>query len=152
MSCRSLSPAYTSSLEKERTEIMDYAKKLKGSPYKYAGSSPKGFDCSGYVSYVFSNFGYKLPRSSHEMMKAGERISEKDAKPGDLIFFKGRNKGSTRAGHVGIVTEVHSSGTISFIHSATSSGVRIDNTGQEYYKSRYLQVKRVIRQSTAYYR
>lgn len=143
-SCKSTQAVYHPEIKK-RAELVVYAEKFLGTPYHYGGITPKGFDCSGYVSYVFSNFGYKFPRSSNEIMKAGVKISEKNAQPGDLIFFTGRNRNSKQAGHVGIITDVYS-GKIVFIHASTSSGVRYDNKEQKYYKSRFLQIRRVIGQ------
>ena len=143
-SCRTVQTVSVQKEMKERASIVVYAEKLKGTPYRSGGNSPKGFDCSGYVNYVFKHFGYKLPRSSADMMKAGKKTSEKDAMPGDLIFFTGNNRKSKTAGHVGIITSVKGS-KIYFIHSSTSSGVRIDSNEQEYYRTRYLQIRKVIR-------
>lgn len=144
-SCRSSSLSTAEQNEiRERAALVRYAEKQMGTPYRYGGITSKGFDCSGFVSYVYSKFGYKLARSSSAMMKTGKRVSEKEALPGDLIFFKGRDPNSKTAGHVGIVTEVRPSGEVLFIHAATSHGVRVDSHRQQYYRSRFLQIKRMI--------
>jgi len=141
--CRSVSSLSVQKEMKERASVVVYAEKFKGVPYRYGGTTPAGFDCSGYVRYVFRQFGYSLPRTTGEMMKAGRKINEKDAIPGDLIFFKGSDKQSKQVGHVGIITSI-SRNRIYFIHASTSSGVRIDSNEQEYYRSRYLQIRKVF--------
>ena len=127
----------------ERASVVVYAEKFVGIPYRYGGSTPQGFDCSGYVNYVFRNYGYNLPRSTSELIKTGKKISKKDAMPGDLIFFTGNNKRSKTAGHVGIITSVQGD-KIYFIHASTSSGIRVDSNEQEYYRSRFLQIRKVL--------
>lgn len=83
-----------------------------GKPYRYGGSKPEtGFDCSGFVKWVYSQYGIGLPRSSRDMMGSGTSISRKDLKPGDLVFF-GKKK---RITHVGIYT-----GDNKYIHSPSS--------------------------------
>ncbi|MDL2322399.1 C40 family peptidase [Bacteroidales bacterium OttesenSCG-928-A17] len=143
--------ASTLSLQKEmekRASLVVSAEKLKGVPYRYGGNSPRGFDCSGYVNYVFGQVGYKLPRSTEELIKSGKKISEKDAMPGDLIFFRGNDRRNKKAGHVGIITSISGS-KIYFIHASTSSGVRVDSNEQEYYKSRYLQIRKILTAKSA---
>lgn len=130
---------------KSRGEIIaEYAKTYQGAPYKYGGTTPKGFDCSGFVNYVYGQFSFNLPRSSSELMKKGAKINEKKLKPGDLVFFKGSNKKNKKVGHVGIVTETHRSGKFKFIHVSTTKGVRTDDSELDYYKTRYLQARRII--------
>lgn len=67
-------------------ELIAYAATFEGVPYVYGGTTPKGFDCSGYTRYVFSHYGLKLPRTSQEQAKAGMSIPAADLSPGDLIF------------------------------------------------------------------
>jgi hypothetical protein len=67
-------------------DLIAYAAKFEGVPYVYGGTTPKGFDCSGYTQYVFGHYGLKLPRTSQEQAKAGIGISASDLSPGDLIF------------------------------------------------------------------
>ena len=90
------------------SEIAAYAKKFLGTPYKYGGTSPNGFDCSGFTRYVYSNFGASLPHNSASQYGYGTAVSKSELRPGDLVFFSS----SSRISHVGIYV-----GGGSFIHS-----------------------------------
>lgn len=128
------------------SDLLDYAKTLMGIRYRRGGKSEKtGFDCSGFTGYVFRQFGYGLGSSSGNQYQQGEPIeSKQDVEPGDLVFFGGRGAGA-RVGHVGIAVSTDpATGVITFIHSATSSGIRIDKTSDPYYSRRYLGARRVI--------
>ena len=123
-------------------QIISFAKKFLGTPYRYAGTTPSGFDCSGFISYVFGNFGFNLIHSSYGMAELGETVKLADIQPGDLLFFKGSNINSTQVGHVAMVTEVRPD-AILFIHSATG-GVMINNfKTSKYYISRFIKAKRL---------
>jgi cell wall-associated NlpC family hydrolase len=122
--------------------IIAYAKTFLGVPYRWGGTTPSGFDCSGFINYIFGNFGFSLVRTSFGLAELGETIKLSDIQPGDLMFFKGSNVNSTSVGHVAMVIEV-SPTAIKFIHSA-NSGVRIDNfKTSEYYIKRYVKTKRL---------
>lgn len=123
--------------------IVQYALSFKGKSYKRGGSTIKGFDCSGYTMTVFQKFGVKLPHTSAGQGLVGIDISKKNARKGDLIFFRGRNVSSSRIGHVGIVVSEKDE-PILFIHSSTSDGVRVDRLESPYYKKRYVKVVRVL--------
>jgi cell wall-associated NlpC family hydrolase len=82
-----------------RAKVLREAAKLKGTPYRYGGTTPRGFDCSGYTGYVYKKAGKKLPRTSRAQYSATKHISRKAAKPGDLVFFK---SGGGGVYHVGI--------------------------------------------------
>jgi cell wall-associated NlpC family hydrolase len=71
---------------------------LKGVPYRYGGSTPRGFDCSGFTMYVYRKVGVRLPHSATSQMHRSKRISRSSARPGDLVFFLG----GRGAYHVGI--------------------------------------------------
>lgn len=130
--------AIESGNEEEIRELLDYAATFKGTRYRRGASSPKGFDCSGFTSYVFAKFGYKLNRTSGSQINNGEIVEKDNLKPGDLVFFNGRKVGK-RIGHVGIVTEVDSvDGTFQFIHASNSKGVTVSNSEETYYKKRYV--------------
>ena len=117
--------------------LVDTAKTCIGIPYKYGGASKKGFDCSGFIGYVFKTYCSELPRSSREIAKIGTKISRKEIQKGDFIFFKGRNTSSSSIGHIAFVTEVKG-GKIKMIHS-TRRGVVEDVLSEiRYYDSRYL--------------
>jgi len=124
-------------------DMLDYAFKFRGTPYRYGQSSPRGFDCSGFTSYVFKKFGVKLDRSSRSQINNGRRVSRSDIRPGDLVFFGGR-RGKGRIGHVGIVSKVHADNSFSFIHSACHSGVIESKITERYYSKRYMGACRVI--------
>lgn len=124
-------------------QIIGYAKKFLGTPYRYAGSTPSGFDCSGFIYYVMGNFGLELTRSSYGLAEFGRTVKLADIRPGDLMFFKGSNAKSSRVGHVALVVEV-TPDAIRFIHSSTSRGVVIDNfKTSKYYIPRYITTKRL---------
>ncbi len=124
--------------------IVDYAKKSLGAKYKTAGATPAGFDCSGLVVYVFSNFGISVPRTSAAQYSASKRISDEDLRPGDLVFFNGSRIGGG-VGHVAIITEVLGKGKFRMIHSTTRRGVCIDTFPEgPYYPPRLIGYGRVL--------
>jgi poly-gamma-glutamate capsule biosynthesis protein CapA/YwtB (metallophosphatase superfamily) len=124
-------------------EIIEYSKKYLNHPYRRGTKGPKSFDCSGFTHYVFKHFGYDLNAGCTSQIHQGTKIKKEELETGDLIFFKGRNAKSSRAGHVGIVVS-NERGRISFIH-ACSRGVIIEELDRsEYYKPRYITGLRVI--------
>ncbi len=123
-------------------ELLNLAYTFRGVPYRYGQASPSGFDCSGFTSYVFKQFGIKLDRTAGGQMNNGERVARADLKPGDLVFFTGRAI-TSRIGHVGIVTQVNSDNTFNFIHAA-SRGITVSNINESYYKCRYMGACRVL--------
>lgn len=126
-------------------KVLDFAKSMLGIPYHYATSNPKiGFDCSGFVNYVFSNFGFKVPRSSPEFSAIGKETSIDDAKVGDILIFTGTNPKVRRVGHVGIVYAVGEEG-VQFIHASSGKahGVTITELN-DYYKSRFMKIVRIL--------
>lgn len=128
---------------KQVDEMISYAKKFLGTPYRYAGTTPSGFDCSGFINYVMGNFGFDLVRSSYGLAELGETVRLSEIQPGDLMFFKGRSVNSSSVGHVAMVIEV-TPDAIKFIHSSTSSGVVIDNfKTSKYFIPRFVKAKRL---------
>ncbi|MDO4512189.1 MAG: C40 family peptidase [Bacteroidales bacterium] len=116
---------------------------FRGTPYVRGASRPGAFDCSGFTSYVFRQFGYNLDRTSRDQVNNGRKVTRNELKPGDLVFFNGRARGN-RIGHVGIVTEAdNGAGTFKFIHAA-SKGVRESHSSESYYQVRYVGACRVI--------
>lgn len=122
-------------------QMINNAMDFIGVHYRGGGTSRAGMDCSGMVTAVFDIFGMKLPRSSYEMAKVGEKIDPTEAKKGDLVFFRTNGRGSIN--HVGMVIE-NDGEEIKFIHSSTSKGVIISSTKEPYYKRTFAQANRVI--------
>ncbi len=120
-------------------DIVSYAQKFLGSKYVYGGSSPKGFDCSGFTSYVYKNFGVSLPHSASAQTGAGTKVSKQDLQPGDLVFFTNFNTGKG-IGHVGIYI-----GGNKFIHASTPKTGVIISTLAGTYSSRYVTAVRVTK-------
>lgn len=117
------------------SKIVTTAKKYIGVPYVWGGTSPKGFDCSGYIQYVFNKNGVTLPRTASQQYKVGYKVSKSNLQPGDLVFF------NTSGGisHVGMYI-----GNGQFIHSGTTSGVAIADLYIPYWTSRYIGARRVL--------
>ena len=112
-------------------EIVAEAKKYLGVPYVYGGASPSGFDCSGFVYYVYRSLGIKISRTQAEMYEQGRSVSKSELKPGDLVFFQNTYKAGIS--HVGIYV-----GDGKFIHSPHSGEVvSYSNLNSDYYTSHY---------------
>ena len=121
----------TSSITKE-------ARRWIKKPYKYGGESPAGFDCSGLVQYVYAQQGVQLPRRSADQARYGKSVSIKEAKQGDLIFFKSGG----RVSHVGIVSDTKGKYP-SMIHASSSRGVsEVDLDYSEYWRKKYAYIRR----------
>lgn len=128
-------------------QILQFGKKYLGKPYRYASNGPNSFDCSGFTSFVFREFGFKLSAGSAEQDRQVPTIANrKELVPGDLVFFEGRRQNG-QVGHVGIVTEAKKNGDFNFIHASTSFGVIISSSNEPYYASRYLRGGRVLKDS-----
>jgi cell wall-associated NlpC family hydrolase len=126
-------------------EVVDFAKTLIGTPYKYASTDPKvGFDCSGFITYVFNHFKIIVPRSSIDFTNVGKEISTDDAKPGDLILFTGTDSTEKFVGHMGLIVS-NQNHQLEFIHSTSGKkhGVTITPLS-DYYKSRYMKTIRIF--------
>jgi cell wall-associated NlpC family hydrolase len=139
----------SSKVTKENTNpqidnLLNFAYKFKGVPYRLGANGPHRFDCSGFTSYVFKAFGYKLARRASLQVHNGKRVERGNLKPGDLVFFGGRsNRGGI--GHVGIITEVDANGhDFSFIHASTHNGITVNHSTNSYYRVRYRGACRVI--------
>ena len=124
-----------------RERIINNSKYLLGAKYRYGGKNPKsGFDCSGFVYYIYKNEGIYLPGSSKSQSKIGKLIDLKKCKPGDLVYFK--NKG--KINHVGIVVK-NTKKQLFVIHSTSSSGVKKDDIwSSNYWKKRVTFARDVI--------
>ena len=121
--------------------VIDEAMRYIGTPYRWGGKSPSGFDCAGFTRYVYGFFGLELAPSAAPQYKAGSKVERGDLQRGDLVFFNGRGAGKG-IGHVGIVTDVDGN-TFNFIH-AGSKGITITSSQDPYYVKRYVGACRVI--------
>lgn len=121
-------------------QIVAFAKTLMGTPYMYGSTDPAvGFDCSGFITYVFNHFNLKVPRSSVEFTNRGREVAVAQAQPGDLILFTGTDSTVRIVGHMGIV--IDNSNGLQFIHSSSgkANGVTVSPL-QGYYQSRFVKV------------
>jgi cell wall-associated NlpC family hydrolase len=110
-----------------RPDVVGYAMQLIGTPYRWGGASPAGFDCSGFVNYVYAHFGKSLPHYTGAQWGSGAQVSPDQLEPGDLVFFDG-------LGHDGIYI-----GGGQFIHSPhTGDSVKISSLGEGWYGKRYV--------------
>lgn len=115
-----------------RSKIIAFAEKQLGVPYAWAGTTPSGFDCSGFTGYVMKEFGYPIPRRAVDQQKSSKKVKEKSVQKGDLIFF---NSGSGIS-HVGIIYSEKGE-PIKMIHASSSKGVIItDLESSSYWKAR----------------
>lgn len=117
-------------------DIVKTAAKYKGVPYKFGGTTPKGFDCSAYVQYVFGKHDAKLPRTADAQVLDGIFVLKSKLKPGDLVFFSTYASG---ASHVGIYA-----GSGKFWSASTSRGVVLDSLDTGYWKEHYYGARRVL--------
>jgi peptidoglycan endopeptidase LytE len=119
--------------------LLEDAAQYLGTPYKYGGSGPGGFDCSGFTSYLFARAGYSLPRTASGQYSVGTAVSQSELQPGDLVFFAGGGNGID---HVGIYA-----GNGQMIHSSSprSGGVIYTPLSSSYYANSYVGAKRVLR-------
>lgn len=127
--------------------LINFAKSLIGTPYVYASSDPSvGFDCSGFITYVFNHFNVSVPRSSIDFTDEGITIPLQKSSRGDLILFTGTDSTERFVGHMGIIVE-NNKGKISFIHSTSGKahGVTITELNN-YYMGRFVKVVRIIKE------
>lgn len=128
------------SLPQDAYAISGTALALRGAPYKNGGANPSGFDCSGFVWYVFDRHGVRLPRTVTELFLTGTRVDAIDLRPGDLVFFDTVHGAPPNlATHVGI-----SIGGEEFVHAPSTAGqVRVERLGSSYWALRFLGARRV---------
>ncbi|MDV6377030.1 C40 family peptidase [Sporosarcina sp. GW1-11] len=118
------------------TKISKTATSLTGIKYRYGGTTRAGFDCSGYVGYVFKQNGLKVARTSRAMYASGRAVKKSNLRSGDLVFFNTTGRGVS---HVGIYI-----GNGKFAHASTTKGVRVDRINDpHYWAKRYVGAKRV---------
>jgi hypothetical protein len=125
-------------------ELVGFAKTLVGIPYKFASTDPSnGFDCSGFITFVFNRFDIEVPRSSVGFTNIGKEIELQNAREGDLILFTGTVDSIRIVGHMGIVTE--NTDTLKFIHSTSGRAYAVTVSNfTNHYKKRFIKVARVF--------
>ena len=117
--------------------LLSMARQYVGVPYVWAGRSPSGFDCSGFIYYVFDQLGYGLPRMADGQFEVGIPVSRNSLEPGDLVFFETYEPGPS---HVGIYI-----GNDQFIHASSGAGhVTVTPLNKTYYRDRYLGARRIL--------
>ena len=133
---------FRGALDSRRNELLKDSEKYLGAPYKYAGNTSSGFDCSGFTLKVYTENNTKLPRRSEDQAKSGEAISVREIEPGDLVFFA--TAGGSNVTHVGIVHDIGNDGEIKFIHASTSKGVMISSLNEKYWNKAFLFARRIL--------
>jgi cell wall-associated NlpC family hydrolase len=117
-------------------QLISTALQYRGVPYRNGGSDPSGFDCSGFVQYVFARFGTMLPREVRDQYHAGRPIDLDEVQAGDLLFFETVSRG---ASHVGMAV-----GGGEFVHAPSSRGVvRVERYDASYWADRFVGARRV---------
>lgn len=123
-------------------DLLGEANRHIGKPYRHGSKGPSAFDCSGFSSYVYKQFGYSLSPSSRTQYTQGVKVERNDLQKGDLVFFTSRSSGKN-VGHVGIVVSAdNETGKFKFIH-ASIKGVKISDF-EGYYVNRYIGARRII--------
>ncbi len=130
-------------------ELVDFACSLAGTPYKYGSTDPQqGFDCSGFVTYVFDHFHIMVPRTSLDFTPVQKSIPLREARPGDLILFTGMDSTDRTVRHMGIISSTPGE-PLRFMHSTSgkNEGVVETDLHTRYYEARYIKTIRVFLQN-----
>lgn len=125
------------SSSKDVNQILQVAQSYRGVPYVFGGTTPSGFDCSGYTRYVFAKAGINLPRMADEQYGVGVYVPKGNLRPGDLVFFETYTDGVS---HSGIYI-----GNDKFISATSSRGVAVADINDSYWGSRYVGARRIIK-------
>jgi lipoprotein Spr len=130
------------------SELITFARSLTGTRYKYGSTDPaKGFDCSGFITYVFNHFGIIVPRRSEDFTSMNREISLENARPGDLILFTGTDSTIRIVGHMGIIVSLPGD-EAKFIHSTSGKAFGVtESFVKPYYVGRYMKTIRIFRQN-----
>lgn len=128
-------------------DLVSFAETLIGIPYRYGSTDPKvGFDCSGFITYVFNHFGIKVPRSSIDFTNVGKTIPLTEAKRGDIILFTGTDSSEHFVGHMGIITG--NTDSVRFIHATSGKKYSVTVTPlNKYYMGRFVKTIRMFKQN-----
>ena len=133
-------PAETTALEGV-APLIQTALQLRGTPYRNGGSDPTGFDCSGFVQWVYNQHGVRMPREVRDQYREGKKIDRDEVQPGDLLFFETVSRG---ASHVGVAI-----GGNRFVHAPSSTGVvRVESYTGSYWAPRFVGARRITTGNT----
>ena len=129
-------------------ELLAFANSLTGIPYLYGSTDPKrGFDCSGFITYVFNHFNIVVPRRSVDFTEVEKEIDIRQAKTGDLVLFTGTDSTSRVVGHMGILIADENE-PLKFIHSTSGKAYGVTTTPlNPYYMGRYMKTIRIFKQN-----
>ena len=132
-------------------KVINYAARFLGTRYVLGAMGPSAFDCSGFVGYVFRNFGITLDRTSRQQYLQGDKVSLGNLRPGDLLFFSSRSSGRGNVGHVAMVTKVNPDGSCKFIHASSGKGRVTYQTFPDngYYERNFVGARRILGTSLA---
>ena len=122
--------------KKQANAVLETGKRLIGVPYVFGGTTPSGFDCSGFLQYIFKENGILIPRLADEQYKLGKLVKTSELDAGDLVFFTTYEAG---ASHCGIYI-----GGGQFLHTSSSRGVRIDNLDNVYWAPKFYGAKKIV--------
>jgi len=122
--------------KKDVTRLLNIALRFGGVPYVWGGETPAGFDCSGFIQYVFRQIGVNLPRTADVQYELGRKVLQSELQPGDLVFFETYEPG---ASHDGIYV-----GDGNFIAANSGTGVAVASLADPYWSSRYLGARRLF--------
>lgn len=127
--------------------LVAYAETLIGTPYEYASTDPSvGFDCSGFITYVFNHYNISVPRSSKDFENTGTEIPVGKSKRGDLILFTGTDSTERVIGHMGIIVS-NNKEELQFIHATSGKAYSVTiTTFNKYYQGRFVKTIRVFNQ------
>lgn len=128
----------------DKSKLLEDARFFKGGKYIWGGTSPQGFDCSGYVQYLFKKHQVNLPRTAWSQSKLGQEVVLSDIKTGDLLFFNTDKKRGIPVSHVGIFI-----GNGKFIHAASRKQGIIISPLAGYYQDRFVIAKRLIKSAVS---
>lgn len=126
------------------THVIHVAESYLGVPYRYGGTSKTGVDCSGLLLNCYREIGVNLPRTAKEQSKFGKRKGWGSVRPGDVVYFKFKEKGKKKWYHAGLITKV-SDDKVEFIHASSSRGVVTADLKAPYYKDNVKNFRRVIK-------
>ncbi len=144
LSILSFSEAQSKRKRKIIIAVVTEARTYRGTPYQWGGMSQRGIDCSGLIYNSFQKVGIDLPRTAKEQSKIGKRKGWGGIRPGDIVYFKFKEKGE-KWWHSGMITDTSDTNNIKFIHASSSRGVIESTLNLDYYKKNVKKFRRVIK-------